>query len=843
VHCVPKNRGSVWVRLIQKETRGRVATLLPLILGLTFGACTGRRDPQAAFDHAIQTLQHGDIATAGDEADRGYKEFHNTGAEWAWKFTVLRARVLLWRSMTDRALALLVSEPAPPSSGDLAVERANLESIAYAGLHRFQEAEQRLADADRFCSASDSPACADVIRTQAKLEMERGHFANAQGLFERVLVSARARGNPFREASALLDLSWSANEETHFDEALDWANAARQVSVPRDFADTAQTALGNMGWAYYKLGDREKARQMFDEAEKQADKLGDVSDKISWLTNTGYTYMDDGDFRVAERSFQQSLDLARKISSRDDIEVAVTALAFVSEQTGKLDDAKRYADEALSMARADGNKRDGVYPRLVQGRVAAQQHDVAAAEAAFHEVAQAPDSPVFLKWQAEHSLARLYEDEHQLDSAEREYKTALSTFEEARANLRQMSSRLPFLTNATAIYDDYIHFLVAQGKSMQALQVAEYSRARTLSEGLGLLHKGTAFAPDPLNAAEIARRAGGVVLFYWLGEKQSYLWAITPQKMSLFSLPPASEIDPVVQRYRKSLVGPQDVLATADDDGRALYNMLVAPAQKLLPRDARVFIIPDSSLNSLNFETLLVPEPKLHYWIEDATIASASSLRLLAASQAAHIQNNNLLLLGDAIPPNSDYPGLPKAAVEIDIIKKHFAPAQQQVFSRDRATPPTYLASRPEQFSYVHFVAHGTASRLSPLDSAIVLSKATAEDDSFKLYARDIIQHPLRAELVTISTCYGAGARAYSGEGMVGLSWAFLRAGAHNVIGALWEVSDASTPQLMDQLYSELKKGKSPDAALRTAKLSLLNSDSAFRRPFYWAPFQLYTGR
>jgi CHAT domain-containing protein len=100
----------------------------------------------------------------------------------------------------------------------------------------------------------------------------------------------------------------------------------------------------------------------------------------------------------------------------------------------------------------------------------------------------------------------------------------------------------------------------------------------------------------------------------------------------------------------------------------------------------------------------------------------------------------------------------------------------------------------------------------------------------------------LRADLVTISTCYGAGTRAYSGEGLVGLSWAFLRAGAHNVIGALWEVSDASTPQLMDQLYDELGKGKSPGEALRAAKLSLLHSNSAFRKPFYWAPFQLYTG-
>ena len=131
---------------------------------------------------------------------------------------------------------------------------------------------------------------------------------------------------------------------------------------------------------------------------------------------------------------------------------------------------------------------------------------------------------------------------------------------------------------------------------------------------------------------------------------------------------------------------------------------------------------------------------------------------------------------------------------------------------------------------------------MSPLDSAIVLSRASTEEDSFKLYARDIIHHPLRAELVTISTCYGAGTRAYSGEGLVGLSWAFLRAGAHNVIGALWEVSDVSTPRLMDELYSDLKKGDRPETALRAAKLSLLHSSGGFAKPFYWAPFQLYTG-
>ena len=90
----------------------------------------------------------------------------------------------------------------------------------------------------------------------------------------------------------------------------------------------------------------------------------------------------------------------------------------------------------------------------------------------------------------------------------------------------------------------------------EALRVADYSRGRTLAEGLGLLPKEkTGFQPAALDAPAVARRAVGAIFFYWLGEKQSYLWAITPQKTSLFTLPPGAEIDAAVQRYREALRG------------------------------------------------------------------------------------------------------------------------------------------------------------------------------------------------------------------------------------------------------------------------------------------------
>jgi CHAT domain-containing protein len=738
-------------------------------------------------------------------------------------------------------LDLLASEHSPPPTGELAVQKVRLEGSAILSLGHFPEAEQKFAEADRLCTSSGGDSCVSVTFARGGLEMEQGHFSQAQLLFEKTLGLAHSLGDKFVEANVLMDLGWSALQQEHFDEAVDWSESSYRISTALDFADIAQNALGNLGWAYYRLGESEKAEDLFLEAEKRATQLGDVTDQVKWLTTVGYIYLDAHRYDDAARYYHKALDLAQGTSKQDVLD-ALMSLALVSERTGNLPQARDYADKSISLAPRDGNRLNVLYPMLVKGHVAARLHETAEAEETFREIEQDPKSHVFLKWEAEHSLAQLYEDENKPYLADREYRAALTTFETARCSLQHEESSLPFPANASRIYDDYIHFLVSRGKTAEALQVADYDRGRTLAEGLGILQKGTSFKPDPANAQAIARKSGGTVLFYWLGEKQSYLWAITGTKTNVFSLPAKSEIEPMAQRYRKALSEQQEFLPTAGENGRALYRTLVAPAASLLPKDAKVFIIPDGSLNTLNFETLLVPDPSPHYWIEDVTIADASSLRMLAASRSPNKPSGSLLLLGNAISPNPDYPELRKAADEMEIVGKHFQSEGQQDFAREQATPAAYLASKPEQFSYIHFVAHGTASRVSPLDSAIVLSRASTEEDSFKLYARDIIHHPLRAELVTISTCYGAGARAYSGEGLVGLSWAFLRAGAHNVIGALWEVSDVSTPRLMDELYSDLKKGSRPEAALRAAKLSLLHSGGGFAKPFYWAPFQLYTG-
>ena len=721
------------------------------------------------FDRANQAYQHGDLKQSRQEAGRAYARFRISKPEWAWRFRILEAKAALSTDPPEDVLKLLKSEPLP-SQPYLAIPVLTQIGVANVYERNFAEGQRSLDEAQQLCDSYAAPSCGDVLQARALLASQRTDSASAEQLYQQSFLFARSRGDTFLEATSLLNLGDESLAAAHFDEAIDRSEAASQAAKVVDAKVVEQIALGNIGWADYRLGDSDRALELFLEAEKRS-KVNDPLDQGAWLTDAGYVYMSAHKFDLADASFRRALEIEQGLNSKEEIYNVERALARLAVQTGD-DKATYYAEQALAIARQSGNHLNELYPTLVEGQVAARSGDSAKAREIFEAVEGDPVCPVFLKWEANTRWPDSTKTRSNSDAADPEYRAALATFEAARNTVRHEDFQLSFLTNAASIYDDYVHFLVTRGKADEALRWADYSRARTLSEGLGLLSKGASngdrAAPPALNPTEIARRAKGVLLFYWLGEKQSYLWAITPQKTNLFSLPPSADIDALVRRYRQSLNGPQDVLESSEE-GRNLYRALVAPAKALLASGEKVFIIPDGSLNNLNFETLIVPDPKPHFWIEDADVANASSLRVLAASFVRRNDQNKrlrrLLLIGDSVAPSKEYPELPRAGEQMEDVAKHFPAKEEQVYQRDRATPAAYLGSDPEKFSHIHFVAHGTASRLSPLDSAIVLSRDSGESDTFKLYARDIVQTSSTAcRPGTVSACYGAGERAYSGR-------------------------------------------------------------------------------
>ncbi|HEX2059882.1 MAG TPA: CHAT domain-containing protein, partial [Thermoanaerobaculia bacterium] len=329
---------------------------------------------------------------------------------------------------------------------------------------------------------------------------------------------------------------------------------------------------------------------------------------------------------------------------------------------------------------------------------------------------------------------------------------------------------------------------------------------------------------------------GATILCYWLGRDRSYAWRVTPNEVAHAVLPAEKTIAREVEAYRKTLATSRGTLSASGTRGQQLYRMLVAPIAPPLAKNARVVIVADGILHALNFETLVPPSAPMHYWIEDVVVTSAGSLQPPAPRKPA--AEASLLLVGDPAPAVKEFPKLQHAAREMQTVASHFG--RRVVLQGAKATPAAYKQAAPQKFEFVHFAAHGVATRKRPLDSAVILSRDPA--NGYKLLARDILAQPLQARLVTISSCHGAGERTFAGEGLVGLAWAFLGAGADQVIAALTEVDDSVAPELMNRMYASIRKGRDPATALRDAKLTFVNGKGAYRMPQYWAPFVLYSG-
>jgi len=605
-----------------------------------------------------------------------------------------------------------------------------------------------------------------------------------------------------------------------------------------------------MGWAYQNLGDFEHALANFQQAEQLAQQIHMTRTRVLWLQDAGLAEYRLGNLEAARKYDAEALRSALTLPAADEVDQVVnieTNLALLLYEQDQYSAAKTYSDAAVLAARNSKDNKVVAYTGFVEGLLAMRLAGPTEGERKLLAAQQLTSDPD-IRTEIENTLANSYAGRQQPSQAEAWYRRSIQTFEDKRSAIQDEALRLAAFGYGDAVYRDYAGFLVTAHREAEALQLLDRSRARTLEEGLGF----TADADQARNqqvtdAQAVARKLDATILFYSLGRQRSYLWAITSHETRVFSLPAAQQIESWVEAHQKAMQRSDDLLKNPPPAGISLYNALIAPAASAIATSgSKVFVIPDGALHALNFETLLEPTAEgVQYWIEHVTVTTASSIGMLArwkptpATEAAR----ELLLIGDPMPARgSEFEALQNAAVEVQDIRKHFSPEGQTVLTQAQAIPAAYTTSQPYQFQYIHFVAHGTASRLSPLDSAVVLSPPPNSPQEFKLYARDIVQHRLNANLVTISTCYGSGVRTYAGEGLVGLAWVFLRAGSHNVIGALWQADDASTPLLMDRLYSELRSGKTPDVALRDAKLMLLHSPGVYRKPFYWGAFQLYAG-
>lgn len=806
---------------------------------IAFVAACGCAGTERKLDDTLRAaqleLRRGQVAAALALAESGVTLTQSSPQTVsAWRFRLLRAEVQIARLEMAAALPdLQASLPDGREFDPLRARQKYLHAQIQVAQGQLQPASETLAAAAPL-AAGDPDLELDLELLGSQVRVRLGRWQEADEHLQAVLARSTERNDRYRQALALNNLGMSRLVRNRFDEALPWFE---RVLAYDDLERTRIYGLSqnNAGICFARLGQFDRAVAAQQRAVDIHDRSGRKTELMQAVGELGTTYLLRDEVALAVPHLQRALSIATEAGLSADGAVWARNLAAASVATGNWDEASRYNDEARRLNPAD---RPGklAFNTATAAQIAEARGENQDASRLFSEVLATSATEPALQWVAHEGLAKLAVKSNQPRVAARHFEAALETIEKTRSALLKTDYRLSFLTRLIHFYRAYVDFLVATGQDARALEVADSSRGRVLSERLGVA------APTRSSAAAFRQRAqqsGQVFVFYWLAPERSLAWVVSGSGIQRAALPPREDIEPLVDQYQALVQNTlADPLGGVDAAGDRLYASLVAPLAKWIPAGSSIVIVPDGALHRLNFETLPAKtDGRRHYWIEDVTIQIAPSLAMLSPPPASRqAAARSLLLVGDPLPRPPEFPALTYAAAEMTGVTKHFGAESVTELRRDAASPDAFRRAGPERFSAIHFTSHAVANAESPMDSAVILS---GPEGGFKLYARDVAQLPLTADLVTVSACRSAGERAYSGEGLVGFAWAFLRAGSRRVVAGLWDVDDRSTAALMEHFYARLAAGDAPAAALREAKLTMMKTGAI--RPYYWGPLQMFT--
>lgn len=363
-----------------------------------------------------------------------------------------------------------------------------------------------------------------------------------------------------------------------------------------------------------------------------------------------------------------------------------------------------------------------------------------------------------------------------------------------------------------------------------------------------------------------------VLLEYIIGDSASYLWILTQRSMDFQKIrmgrrnleTALAGISPIFVKDKERPDAAIDHRWANFNAGRleALYRILVKePAGKYLAGDAELIIVPDDLLYYFPFELLVTGTRgnQTHYLAESHPISYSCSASLMNPGIGRKRNApKNLLAFGNpsfgaargsGIPGMSGllnrlksvlrgarFEALPNAEREVRAIAANFD--DPTVYTGKDATEGR-LKAEASGYRIIHLATHFMTSENQPMQSKIALAQTGegAEDGFLRMY--EVYNLKLNADLTVLSGCSTGLGKLSRGEGLIGMSRAFLHAGVPSIVASLWPVDDESTALFMGRFYLCLKNGMSRTRALQQAKIALIESKDLKRDPFYWAPFIL----
>ena len=708
------------------------------------------------------------------------------------------------------------------------------------------------------------------LTTLGMVSRSRGEYQRALDYYVEALALRRQAGDREGEAQTLNNMGAVHGDFNLPERAIELYQQA--LTVAEQIGYTSQVALSNenIGANLLALNRPREALTRYEAAIsiwRKLDRRGSLAHTLNGSVEVRFQLDDPAGARAAAT---EALEIARAIGDRDAESRALLNLSAVARRTGDPHAALGHADGALAIAKQVG--MPGLEHRALADRGRALQaldRTAAAVEAlrasarivddlrahvgsdvakvGFMDSRQAVfDDLVDVLWQAgqreealeaaEAGRARAFADllmQRQVLRQRTDSGRALESLRVAVGDKERASARAP--SSAGGGDADLLRKRADAdvGRALDALRSVDAELASLVSA-------------DSPRVPEIRRLASDrrvTFVEYLVGERRLFIWVIAPDgTLTATTVPaPRARVDKFVAELRRSIEGadldalshPDRLTATTTE----LDALLIQPIKASLPASpaSTIVVIPSGSLALLPFAALTDRENRS--LAERHTLAMAPSISLFRYTPAKRAHSNrasrDALIVADPRPPaGSGVTPLPGTREEAKGIAGRLSRATVSVLTGAEASEAAIKRQAGAQ-SLIHFATHGAVSPARPLASSLILSEGEGEDGYLRV--EEVFTLDLRADLVVLSGC-STGLGRLTGDGIFGLSRAFIYAGSPSVVVSQWDVSDRATAFLMERFYAKLAAGLSKAAALRASQLE---TRRRYRHPALWAAFML----
>jgi CHAT domain-containing protein/Flp pilus assembly protein TadD len=653
-----------------------------------------------------------------------------------------------------------------------------------------------------------------------------------------------------------------------------------------------------LGVSLHHVGQYNGAVDALDEALANSLVCGDLQRAIDQLMELASCYSGLDHAQMAAEALEQALGLC-SLLERSKLEdpwrhaLVLMQLGILHREIGHYPTAVQFLKQSAAICQESGELGGEI---MSLGNLALCMDALGERERAVllieDVLCKAEDLPQALQeiWRTHWGAGILYARLGELELAREHYETAIQELEALRGRIASESLRSSFVAKLSvrSVYAEYIRLLDSLGEGVLALFISECCHARTFLDLVAMGPVGTlenvveegirsgVVEPSAIkaNVDEVARSlpSNTAAIEYFVTDDATYVWVIYQGEIqgSIQLKHGRAELMHKVIDTRRQLgsspehpFNPRNLVE--------LYDWLIRPVENLLPKTTgegdvpHLIIIPSGPLYYLPFQAFiwtsedltenapLIVRYALSYSPSLATLKYAQALADTAYPQAT------FLALAD---PDSGNPRLPDAQTEARMVAQLFTVssvyvdsyATEDVVQSDSATAREILLS-----------THGLFNPHNPMFSYLVVSP-TAENKDGKLYAYEVFSLPLHAGMVVLSACETllpslaqmtdqlnkiarrAGddtpqeltedqlKELTAGDEVVGLTRAFISAGASSVLSSLWSVPSGSTAALMVAFYGHLNDGLSKAEALRRAQMDV---KAVYPHPWYWAAFNL----